>query len=299
MLFKRKKKDKVDNTDCFIVACHGWSGSHWFSHVLNLHPDVICTHSASNLNSNDVSMHTLEDLKRRTIERYLNIRKKRQKSIDQYYNEITGLGEAKSYGSVHLFQIKDIKPLIEIHGETEREYKIINQVRHPLSFVWSGYGQLADLFEFDVWVIKGTLDLIFTTHEDYFLSLHDKYGLNLATFDVMAFVGACANLLNLGSDVRHCSEYEFVPMEKLTSDRVYFSEIFEKITSIKPNDKYLEEVFDLGGINNHKRAKKLSPEDRYATFEDWQKDVFKEFLKLSGMRPKYESIGYSFDFIDD
>ena len=124
------------------------------------------------------------------------------------------LGAAKAYGSVHLLQLKDIHTNIRYNGQLGREYVIANQVRHPVSFVWSGYGQLVDLFKYDAWVLHGTLSLIFGTNESLFLSLASKYDLNLADHDVMAFVGACANLINLGYDAKVAGDHRFLPMEK-------------------------------------------------------------------------------------
>lgn len=277
----------------FIVTSHGWSASYWLAHAMNLHPDITCSHSAENLLAEGPDLHNLD----RQIEMHRNLHKgmiaRQTRPLDATYDEIEKMGDTPIYGSVHTYRLRDLAVLGQKYGKPQRSFRVANLVRHPVSFVWSGFSHLKEMFSYDIYVLRGTLNLIMQA-EDLLFDLRDKHKINLTDLDVIAFFGACGNLMNLAQDVRVGRDVQHVRMENVTTEPELFAKVATFLTAgrVLPDPGWIDGVFEVGEINTHKKGKKLSPNERFAAWEPWQREAFLGFLKLSDIGPAYESLGY-------
>ncbi|MBU2878011.1 hypothetical protein [Aliiglaciecola lipolytica] len=295
----------------FIVTSHGWSASNWVAHSLNLNEKILCTHSARNALANDAQIHNRDNFIKNLSnfhEGYLN---RQESSLDGFYQYIESLGNSDYYGSVHLLRLRDIPILYRKYGPPSRNFKIANLVRNPVDLVWSGYGQLQDLFLFDINELYWTLDKIISEGKNFTYSLIEKYQINIGEYKYLAFIGACAILSSIKKD---CDAYELIDrnktnidfigtftMESITQERESFKQMLSKLTdnSALTSVDYLDKVFGEGEINRHKKdSKKITSRERYNSFEPWQKDTFNYFFKKFDLRSKYESFGYDFSYIE-
>lgn len=283
----------------FIVTCHGWSGSYWLAHSLNLHPELTVTHSAENLPAVGPDLHNHERHKKTVRSLHHGMQARQSKPLDATYDEIDALSDTPVHGSVHVFRLRDIPVQAQKFGAFKRAYTLANLVRHPVSFVWSGYGQLRDMFTYDVFVLRGTLNLILQA-EDFIFSLADRHHLNLADFEVAAFLGGCANMLNLAQDVRVGKDVSHLRMETVTQDPELLRKVVGFLTAGKvfADDAYLDEVFAAGELNKHRKgSSRMGPAERYESWSAWQREAFNFFLRASEIGPAYQGLGYDLSFI--
>src|ERR1041385_1726680 len=92
----------------FIVTSHGWSASNWVAHSLNLHPDIICTHSARNALAGEKDLQSNENLKIHLSQLHKGYASRQERDIRISYDEIESNGKALYYGSVHLYRMRDV-----------------------------------------------------------------------------------------------------------------------------------------------------------------------------------------------
>ncbi len=174
----------------------------------------------------------------------------------------------------------------------------MNLVRHPVNFVWSGQGQLRDMFAFDLYVLHGTLLLLMKKAESYIFALAEKYELNLCEPRVLGFLGACANLYNLASDVAVPLTAHTVQMEKVTTSPSTFRDVVKYLSegALHADSELLEQVYQVGPLNAHQGRPARTPHETFAEFEAWQKEAFVYFLNATRLQPSYETYGYDFSF---
>jgi hypothetical protein len=294
----------------FIVTSHGWSGSNWLAHSINLNKDVVCTHSARNVLADDEQMHSHKNLVKHIQKFHTGYVGRQLVSLDDLYSKIKQFGNTKHYGSVHVLRMRDLPVLLDKFGSPKEQFKVANLVRNPVDLVWSGYGQLQDLFTFDINELYWTLDKILSEGKDFSYSLIEKYKINIGEYHYLAFLGACAILGSLKKD---CDAYDSInneknldfiggiKMESVTQDREAFKGLLFNLTGNASiiTDNYIGQVFQSGAINTHKKDKvKVTAEQRYYSFEPWQKDAFIYFFEKFKLRPIYESFGYDFSYMD-
>jgi hypothetical protein len=283
----------------FILASHGWSGSNWAANALNEHPAITCTHSARNLlpQSQEITDHA--DLARHARAWNTAYAGRTNRPIDAVYDAIEQLDETPVYGSVHTFRLRDIPLQLANFGVPRRTYRVANLVRHPLGFIWSGYGQLRDMFAYDLYVLHGTISLIQDTAKDYVTALARRHALNLCDHPVLAFIGAAANLTNLAKDIGVLPRAHWFKMEELTTQRQIWSDCVTRLSAGRAaiDADYLDRVFDLDVLNSHRSGAALDPPARWGGLTAWQRDIVSHYLSLSGIVPAYAALGYDFEFI--
>jgi hypothetical protein len=290
----------------FIVTSHGWSASNWVAHSLNLHPDIVCSHSARNALADDTSMH--ENLKQDLTHMHTGYVSRQGQKIDTSYDAIEKMGEGKYYGSVHLYRLRDLPVVYQKFGDFSRQFSVMNLVRHPVNLVWSGYGQFKDLFRYDINELHWTLGKVLNESREFVFSIGNKYQLNLGDFENLAFIGAACVLGSLRIDLNALEQVKKIPqihfngylqMEKVTGDpEEYKKFISTLLPGIELTENYISSVFSTGAINKHKHdAKKITVDERYATWSDWQKEVFLFYFNKYDLRNEYEKLGYDFSFL--
>ena len=286
------KNNKVN----FIITCHGWSASKWFAAALNLHNNILCVHSVGEL-MGETRSHTKEEEAKlskqgKTIGRY-------DKSLDEHFENLHKKGKAIAYGSVHRYRLRDLPKLGKVGFKTS--FQIVNLIRHPVNLVNSGMGQFINLAKVDPHARYEILSF-FKNEAKYYEYLGHKYGLDLCDWSVMSFLAACSHMFVLVHDLCCVKGVANVQMEKITTDRQYFSDVVSLLTkkSVHINDEYLDIVFSTSAINQHKKNKPiLKPEQQYLEWDEWQKEAFAYFMQKSKIADFYTQLGYNFTFVGD
>jgi len=297
------------NNKYFIITSHGWSGSNWLAYALNLHPDIICTHSARNIQASEKEMNSDHNLRKNLQSLHIGYLLRQNRKLKESYDFIEALGEAKVYGSVHVYRLRDLPVLYEKYGEFERAFQVMNLVRHPVSLVWSGYGQFKELFRYDLNELHWTSGKVLSTARDFVHRLALKYDLYIGDLENLAFIGAAAVLGSLRLDLdainktKKLPKVDFhghVPMEKITKEPNILKDVVKILSkdALHAEALYLDQVFNAGVVNEHKNdANKHNAELRYSQFTDWQKETFNYFFNLYNLQESYREMGYNFSFL--
>ncbi|MBW1731454.1 MAG: hypothetical protein JRJ75_11280 [Deltaproteobacteria bacterium] len=296
-------------TSYFIVTSHGWSASNWLAYVLNHHQDIICTHSARNILASKKDMNSDENLRKNIKNLHQGYLLRQNRSLDRCYDEIEKNGKAKCYGSVHVYRMRDLPVLYEKYGAPKREYSVLNLIRHPVSLVWSGYGQFRELFRYDLNELYWTSGKILKTAKDFVFDLAEEYDLYIGDLENLAFIGASAVLGSLRLDFDAEEKLGELPgiyflghikMEDITVSPETLSNVIQILShqELDADDNYLRTVYSMGIVNQHKNdPNKHNAREKYLKFTDWQKKVFLYFMNLYDLVKPYQRLGYDLSFL--
>lgn len=293
----------------FIVTCHGWSASNWLAHALNLHKDITCTHSARNVLANAKDLQSNKNLRKNIQQLHTGYFMRQNRGIESCYDEIEDLGNTLTYGSVHVYRLRDLPVASQSFEQLERTFKVINMVRNPISLVWSGYGQFKDLFLYDINELYWTLKKVIEHSKDFIHQVGNKYNVQIGELDNLAFIGACSVLSSLRLDIDAIDAVEkidhlnfggTIKMEEVTTSKNYFKKIVSELSEnkLEVDDDYLSEVFETGIINKHKiDTKEISPQDRFESWPEWRKEIFLYFMNRFKLIDGYQKFGYNLKFL--
>jgi len=293
----------------FIITSHGWSASNWLAYALNLHPRVVCSHSARNLLADEKSMNSNANLKRHLADLHKGYVSRQERSIDCAYREINSMGEADLYGSVHVYRLRDLPVVYEKFGASKDAFNVMNLVRHPVSLVWSGFGQFKDLFRYDLNELHWTSGKVLENGQALLSRLSETYDLNVGELDNLAFLGAAAVLGSLRLDLDALDKTVRLPdvrfmghikMENVTRTPEVLARAIEALSdqTLLAEEPYLNAVYDAGVVNEHKKdGNKFDAASRYLQFAPWQKEAFGYFFSKYDLEPAYREMGYNFDFL--
>lgn len=297
-------------TKHFMVTSHGWSASNWVAHALDLNPSITCTHSARNEWAKDTEIHSEQNIKDNLKNFHSGYFLRQNRTLDESYDEIEAFDKTDFYGSVHLYRLRDLPVLSEKFGTQKRKFNVVNLIRNPIDLVWSGHGQFKDLFRYDINELYWTTGKVLKEKE-FLYELAKKYSLNIGDFENLSFLGACAVLGSLRLDLDAVEKVKdldfvdfkgFVKMEEVTSNGEVLNELIGRLTDNECPVPllYLDKVYQAGVINKHKHdSKKLSAEERYATFGPWQKEAFHHFMKIFDLKKDYQKLGYDLSFMEE
>lgn len=295
----------------FIFTSHGWSASNWLAYALNLHPRVVCSHSARNLLAEEKGMNSDANLKQHLAQLHNGYRSRQERPLDEAYREIAAMGAADLYGSVHVYRLRDLPVVVRNFGATARQFNVMNLVRHPVSLVWSGFGQFKTLFRYDLNELHWTSGKVLREGRDFLYHLAQKYDLNVGELENLAFIGASVVLGSLRLDLDALDQvtdigcFNFlghVKMEDVTRDPEELRRVVSCLSGqmVEADTSYLEQVYRTGVINEHKRdTNKFDPGARFNQFSAWQRETFMYFFEKYRLQSAYEQMGYQFDFLSN
>lgn len=293
----------------FIVASHGWSASNWLAHVLQLHPDITCTHSARNVLAADKYLQSDENLQRHLEQLHTGYLSRKSQALDSSYDEIEKMGYTRCMGSVHRYRLRDIPVIYDRFGSFQRTYRVMNLIRHPVTLVWSGYGQFQSLFRYDINELHWTLGKVLKTAQHFVFDFGRRHDLMLGDFEVLAFLGAAVVLGSLRLDLDALEHVKKLPnidfrghlqMEVVTRDPECLRKMIGELCGpeLSVTTDYLQKVFTAGQINRHRRDKRqLSPVQRWNKFNGWQREVFRYFINYFEILDAYEDLGYDLSYV--
>jgi len=289
----------------FMVTAHGWSASNWLAYVLNQHDEIICSHSAMNIVD-----HKFENSIKNNLKEFHNGYLNRQnRPIDESYEYIESHGEAKYYGSVHLYRLRDLPVQYEKFGSSKRIFTVMNLIRNPIDLVWSGYGQFKELFRTDLNELYWTVGKVLEDKE-FIYHLNDKYDLHVGDYENLAFIGAARVLGSLRLDLDAMEKIKEIPfirylgeikMEEVTTNPETLKHLIHSLSDneINVTKEYLENIYQIGHINKHKKDNKsMDAKQRYESLEEWQKETLMYYMKKYDIIGAYQMYGYHFDYLE-
>jgi hypothetical protein len=209
-----------------------------------------------------------------------------------------------------VYRLRDLPVLYEKYGKFTRQFQVMNLIRHPVSLVWSGYGQFKELFRYDLNELHWTSGKVLNTARDFVHQLALKYDLYVGDLENLAFIGAAAILGSLRLDLDALKQVEHIPdiyyhgtikMEEITGNPDILRKVIDLLsgTNMRSSEKYLTAVYNAGIVNEHKDdTNKRDAAARYEKFTDWQKEILDYYMKKYNIRQDYEKLGYSFLFMD-
>ena len=294
----------MTNKNNFIIASHGWSASNWLAYALSSHPDIVATHSAANLYNEQLT----NDIKGKLTEFYQGYLDRQNMPIEQAYKKISSIRDARAYGSVHLYRLRDLPVLNDKYGPENQIYKTFNLVRHPVSLVMSGYGQFKELFKTDINELHWTLSKVIKDKETI-NAICERHNVLPGELDNLAFIGASCILGSLKLDlqaygelekIRHIEFIDTIKMEDITTNPESMITLLNNIDlNLTITEQFLKGVYLLDQINTHNKSNNKSPKEIFAELEPWQREILCFYLNKHNIKPAYESFGYDLCFIED
>ncbi len=293
----------------FIITSHGWSASNWLAFALNRHGDIVCTHSARNIIAGQKDMNSDQSLRANLLHLHRGYVSRQKEPVDEKYKKIESYGDGLYYGSVHVLRLRDLPVLWERFGAPAHDYSVMNLVRHPVSLVWSGYGQFRTLFRYDINELHWTLGKVLAEAREFVLRTALKYDFYPGELDNLAFIGASAVLGSLRKDLdaerqvpglSRITYKSIVRMEEVTANPAELTRVIREISDgrCEVSPDYLKDVYNAGIVNEHKKdSHKTDAHKRYGMFSPWQKEIFNYFFEKYNLRESYEPYGYDFSFL--
>lgn len=283
----------------FVVTSHGWSGSHWLAIALDTHPEILCFHSALHTHSRGGDSSD-KFLKENMHTHGVAVNNREALSFDAAFDQVEKCARSPAkhvFGNVHTYRIRDL-PALQEKFPLPRPHVLMNLIRHPVSLVASGHGQLRSFMEWDIYTF---LDVTAALRDNlgFASELANRHGLNLRDPSVQAFIAACQHLHFLARDHLIAPDAPTILMERVTSEPDYFAEVVRQLSTgdVECTPSYLEEVFSLGRLNRHAGGEKLDARAQYERWEPWQQEAFQNALINSQLNDYYQKYSYDFSYI--
>lgn len=271
----------------FLVTSPGYTATKWLAWALDAHPRIYCNHAAGS----DVLERAFDDDELRAqVEEKLGPRD--HLPLEAFFAELTARGRgALAVGNVHRYCLSALERNLE-RWPGSRPFARANLVRHPVSWVASGTGQLARAALAPV--LRARLRRHHRRHHDAYVELGVPL---LPSLEVLSFLYLCHRLAGIAREIRSASA-PHVPMEALTSDPDRFAEVFEGLAGWSPEPGYVARVFARGPIHRHAATGPTDPVARFAAWRPWQRRVFLHHLGRAGGSAAWLRLGYAAQALD-
>ncbi len=295
---------KANESTKLIITCHGWSASNWLSYALSQHQDIIATHSAANLYGEKLT----NNIKGKVQEFHQGYINRQNQPIAECYSKIESYGNAKIYGSVHLYRLRDIPVLNKKFGEETDTYTTFNLIRDPIKLILSGYGQFKELFRTDINELHWTLSKIMADKSEID-NILNKYEIFPGDFVNLAFIGAACVLGSLKQDLNALEEVKNIPyinfcgnikMEDVTQNPDILKQLIKLANpQVDVSDTYIEKVYSLGPINKHsKNNQQQSSQELFNSLSQWQQEITRFYINKYDIANSYQLLGYDLSFLN-
>jgi hypothetical protein len=292
----------------FLVATHGWSGSNWLAWTLGRHPALACSHGVMverrpHENDGDEAvwysgLHA--PVRERNQRRY-------EVPLDDTFAQIAQLAPGLRCGNVGYFRARDFPILLDRLGPNSRPARWVNLVRHPVSVVWSGFGQFRKRFRFDIYELQWNLSKVIQYAMPLLDELERDFGVERGDRDTLAFVAAALALSSLDLDVRALDAVRStdalvfggnVRLEDITTDPAALAGLLAALApGAEPEPGWLAEATSGRRVNVHNPEAIDDPAAKWGRFAPWQQRAFSWALGRTKIRAFYEALGYPLGFV--
>lgn len=301
MGFNPRQEKPITNTDnIFIITSHGQTATRWLSSILNMNPDIFCshgyTHPPSATENRDLTNSEIEALTKKANERFWNL------SLNEYINELNSIVHKKYIGSVHAYMYGYLleKMKSENHLYLKNKLVIINMVRHPITRIQSAYKcwlpeNLSDIKESFVqtdfdnrcqFIING----IRKCKKLY--SVSDKF-----------FIVALLQSVDIAKDIELASRHKTkqIRFEDITSNPRSVSDLIYDLSrqTIRIAIEEASNLLNTKKINEHNTGSKLKDAcNIFMDWEPWKKAAYLYIHRSQKFEKVYSNFGYDFSFLD-
>jgi hypothetical protein len=273
----------------FAVTTSGLSATRWLSQVLVSHPDVFVAHGKFALDA--VAARNFEHDK--TAASLLSLT--RGNDLRAFYDshsveEVFAAYEqirpyARAWGCVHSYTVHTLA-MASSTPDTLDRMRILNVVRHPVSFLASHFG-LVRAAEGHPQLYGYYLNEIFPHVLQQFPEL---FLLPCADFRAfLAFAVSCQAVGNMVFDLCYPG-VGHQQMEALTTRSELLRQVCEELTGLPYAVDKMEEFVRQGAINRH-RIGPACPAEIYDAWEPWQRDMA-NLMIAPLVLDWFESLGY-------
>ncbi|MBL4846694.1 MAG: hypothetical protein JKY65_14320 [Planctomycetes bacterium] len=270
----------------FLVTSPGYTATKWLARSLNAHPEIYCNHSAgSDVLERD---YTPDELSALAEEKLGGARD--ALPLDTFLKglERRAPAGAVAVGNVHRYN------LTALQRNTARwpgacAYNTLNLVRHPVPWIASGAAQLGVMVEGSP-VIRKRLETHWARHVDLYRDLGVP---EQPEPSQLAFCYLCARMRRLVSESQ-IEGVTHIPAEELTREPGVFLDVVRGLTGLRldRSGEHLRQVFARGAIHRHSRRSDGTPRERFASWANWEQEVFRYWARESGIQEAYAAFGY-------
>ena len=281
------------NNKYFFITTNGNSASRWLAQTLNMHPDIICSHSPARISISMSYDHAYSDNEFRKI---MGDEYRKRIPVDMMLDELEQTGEALCYGNVHMFNLRQLRENTS-QNKTKKCFRVVDLVRHPVPFVQSGTSNMLRQAQFNSDRLKYLESVYFRNRELYddFASI---YELDFNDLNVLSFMANVMTLKSLSINMQIQDVDHRITMESITKDKMVYRNLVDIISEgeVSADDQWLSDVFSTNAINRHKVGKRFSePKEIYNGWANWQKDFFDLLVEISRIDRHY-STAFEYDF---
>jgi len=280
----------------FFITTNGNSASRWLAQTLNMHPEIICSHSPAKLAISMSYDRAYSDIEFKKI---MEDENRKKIPVDILLDELEQIGEAICYGNVHMFNLRQLRENTR-NNKNKKCFRVVDLVRHPVPFVQSGTSNMLRQAQYNNDRLNYLKNVYYRNRELYddFASV---YKLDFNKVHVLSFMANVMTLKSLSINMRIHEIDRRITMETITSDKLEYQNLVNLITEgeVYADNRWLSNVFSTNAVNTHKIKKKFSePKDIYSYWDNWQKDFFDLLVEISKIDQYYSTaFGYDFSFM--
>jgi len=268
-------------TRYFIATSWGRTANFWLARVLNSHPDILCAYGPDLAPSKLPGAATTEEL---NLRHHQDGDRLARMPVDDYFDIMETEGKFKVYGSVHAFFPDKL-----VAEPTRRAYTLVNLIRHPVERVAS----LVTWWQWEIGVNRQAR----LSYQRRFFDTAEEAQVIEARFNVdftqdpnWLFFNA---VMSLGWDRRDfdLGLYQ-VPMERMTTDRDFFCDLFHRLAGdeVSPEPLFETDLFDQRMNRSTRRSDNV--QTIYEAWEPWQKTLFQWAIRQFDLGDAYAELGY-------
>ena len=298
----------------FLITTRGKTGSFWMANALDIHPDIICSHSTIYAPASEIYLsgwvgHNMigaawqgKEPSRAYAEALTKMYGRAEEEEKKYFSSRSlleffclqeGMGNAKYYGNVHAFMVEMVIDRLARYQKDvpNGSFKIANLTRHPIKIMESCLERSRSFKDKKIGALERERII------NRCAQPIKKYNLKTDRL-VLSFICNCNILVDYINPMRYPGLFH-IPIERITRDKEYFCFVVKSLTSddIELSDEYLDKVFAIGKLNRHNRKNDCddSPVSLFAKWEPWQREYISQILgPFRDVFPKAEELGYDF-----
>jgi hypothetical protein len=281
----------------FFITTNGHSASRWVAQTLNMHNNIICSHSPARVSIAMAYDHAYTDHEFKLI---MSDEIRKNIPVDNLLDELEEIGEAACYGNVHLFNLRQLQDNLKKY-DSKKKFLIVDLLRHPVSFVNSGTYNMIRQARYNIDRLD-YLKNVYLRNKRLYDDFSAKHKLELGNLQTLSFMANVMTLKSLAINMQITNVDRRITMEKVTNCKEEYGRFVNFISQGKRevDDQYIDAVFRTKAINKHKTEKApTSAKEIYNAWEGWKKDFFKLLIELTCLDQHYNTFGYDFSFLEN